>query len=388
MVSQNEEADYFAVMGLTPDATEADIRKAYRKMSLALHPDKNRHLDAAEAASRFSEMQFAYEVLMDPSARLAASERRKAEAAKKERRGAYEGKRKAMAEELERREQEDRQKRFKGVQEERQRKATLEKLREEGKRLRQEREDKRREQHEEQDKLHRPANSTTDQTRQPNSPGPELGPLDLTVKIRFPMDQYLLLASDPSGTPITGIDSSLRSPLANALCSRFGPLDSLLFRTSKEKDRGEGTAHATFQSLDSAFAAVKAGSQLKAGAPGPSHVLEDVWIGWSAASKKFTPKPDNPSGMPGEPARISWMRQKGLLGTTSEELPPPPAMHKPEVNQSSSGSSFPSFPFVAASTDKSTPPPLLHSESATLQRLREAERKRVQEAIKRAEAET
>lgn len=136
--------DYFGVLGVSSDATDAEIKKAYHKLSLSLHPDKARDVEPAVAVARFQEMKLAYEVLMDPAARLAAAERQKVDRARKQRRSAYEGKRKEMAEELERREEEDRAKRKKQGDAQRDMQRTLEKLREEGKRLREETERKRR----------------------------------------------------------------------------------------------------------------------------------------------------------------------------------------------------------------------------------------------------
>lgn len=48
------------VLGLAEDATDQQIKRAYRKMSLQYHPDKNQ--GDAEAARRFAEINQAYEV--------------------------------------------------------------------------------------------------------------------------------------------------------------------------------------------------------------------------------------------------------------------------------------------------------------------------------------
>lgn len=53
--------DYYEVLGLSKNATEAEIKKAYRKMALKYHPDKNQGDDAAE--EKFKEAAEAYEVL-------------------------------------------------------------------------------------------------------------------------------------------------------------------------------------------------------------------------------------------------------------------------------------------------------------------------------------
>ena len=55
--------DYYEVLGLQRDATESDIKKAYRKQAMKYHPDRNAGDD--EAAARFKEAAEAYEVLGD-----------------------------------------------------------------------------------------------------------------------------------------------------------------------------------------------------------------------------------------------------------------------------------------------------------------------------------
>jgi DnaJ family protein C protein 17 len=285
-----EEMDYFAIMGLTPDATESEIRKAHKKLSLALHPDKNRSVAADVAAARFSEMQLAYEVLMDPSARLAASERRKANEKRRERRDAFEGKRKKMADELEKREEDERQKRFRTVQDERTRRQTLERLREEGKRLREQHE---KQQEAQQQHFQTQTNGHGHKTYPSTSvDAPPLGSLDHTVKLRFPVD---LLAEFK--TVFEGQEANAgrtNTTLGRALSARFGAVQSIVFREPKVK-RKEASAHVTFELFDDAFDAVEAGSKMKAGGFGLASILHDVWIGWSTSE---------------EPGRASWLRKR------------------------------------------------------------------------------
>ncbi|XP_077290511.1 dnaJ heat shock protein family (Hsp40) member B6 mrj isoform X1 [Arctopsyche grandis] len=60
--------DYYRTLGVTRAATDAEIKKAYRKLALKWHPDKNPD-NPDEANIRFKEISEAYEVLSDESKR-------------------------------------------------------------------------------------------------------------------------------------------------------------------------------------------------------------------------------------------------------------------------------------------------------------------------------
>lgn len=59
--------DYYEVLGVKKDATEDEIKKAYRKLAIKYHPDRNP--DNAEAEEKFKEAAEAYDVLHDPQKR-------------------------------------------------------------------------------------------------------------------------------------------------------------------------------------------------------------------------------------------------------------------------------------------------------------------------------
>ena len=60
--------EFYDLLGVSRDASEAEIKKAYRKLAMEYHPDRN---SASEAEARFKEITEAYEVLRDPQKRAA-----------------------------------------------------------------------------------------------------------------------------------------------------------------------------------------------------------------------------------------------------------------------------------------------------------------------------
>jgi molecular chaperone DnaJ len=56
--------DYYEVLGVGKDADAAAIKKAYRRLAIKYHPDKNP--DDKKAEEKFKEAAEAYEVLSDP----------------------------------------------------------------------------------------------------------------------------------------------------------------------------------------------------------------------------------------------------------------------------------------------------------------------------------
>ena len=58
--------DLYEVLGVSRDATEADIKKAFRRKARELHPDVNK---APDAEDQFKELNEAYDVLSDANKR-------------------------------------------------------------------------------------------------------------------------------------------------------------------------------------------------------------------------------------------------------------------------------------------------------------------------------
>ncbi len=63
-----EQKDFYEILGISKNATADEIKKAYRKLALSYHPDRNK---TKEAEERFKEINQAYEVLSDSKKRQA-----------------------------------------------------------------------------------------------------------------------------------------------------------------------------------------------------------------------------------------------------------------------------------------------------------------------------
>ena len=58
--------NYYTVLGITKDANEEEIKKAYKKLAMKYHPDKNPDGEKEKAEAEFKKISEAYSVLGDP----------------------------------------------------------------------------------------------------------------------------------------------------------------------------------------------------------------------------------------------------------------------------------------------------------------------------------
>ena len=56
--------DYYAVLGLEKGASDDEIKRAFRKLAIKYHPDKNQ--GNKEAEEKFKDINEAYQILSDP----------------------------------------------------------------------------------------------------------------------------------------------------------------------------------------------------------------------------------------------------------------------------------------------------------------------------------
>ncbi|RUM93455.1 MAG: molecular chaperone DnaJ, partial [Thiothrix sp.] len=64
-----DKRDFYEILGVAKNASSAELKKAYRRLAMKHHPDRNPDNGAAEA--KFKEAKEAYEILSDSQKRAA-----------------------------------------------------------------------------------------------------------------------------------------------------------------------------------------------------------------------------------------------------------------------------------------------------------------------------
>ncbi|KAG1828502.1 hypothetical protein EV424DRAFT_1385303 [Suillus variegatus] len=354
---EDPEQNPYDLLEISQEATEAEIRTAYRTRSLKVHPDRNRN--DPNAAQKFHALTTASTLLLDPLRRLALDAQLRLQAAKKQRFASYDNKRKAMVSELEEREKEFKKARMAKEQERTARESENVRIREEGRRMREQREKELELQELERQCARTKPGSNGTVEEEPLAPPPP-SDLDTTIRIKYALSSY------PALSTASALTAHLR---------RYGEIDegtAVMSQKAKKSKKSKGlvdgevivTALVPFNQLGAAFAVVSSAESLK------ERGMDVAWAGGS------------------EPPILGWLRERGELGgSAANRAEPFPTKPTPE------GTTFGSFPSSFPAFDEVVPPPPppaakagIDYESLTLLRMREAERARLEKEILEAEA--
>ncbi|KAK0770246.1 hypothetical protein LTR02_007417 [Friedmanniomyces endolithicus] len=339
----NPSTDFYALLSLQPTASELEIRRAYRKTALKYHPDKIGANNVA-AREKFELLQVVNDVLSDAALRELYDNARRAEEAKREREAAFDGRRKWMREDLERREGAAGGKRKREEEEGQDFEREIRRLAEDGRRRRMEREEMMRceaekEAEDERDEFVAPVETTGGDV------GASAGPPDL--------DRSITLLQD------------------------------CVLREKKLKKDGEKhrspyvTAVLVYKSIVGAHAAVCDISQLQ-------QTDAEIWrvfeaVGWAAGKEpECLPKPQIP---------VPQVRDVGM-GWSGGGTTPSTAQRDSSTANGGAGmkkapsfASFKTTPAVRSSNGARTP----SSDDIMMIRLKNAERRRLEEKTKTEE---
>ncbi|CCA78021.1 hypothetical protein PIIN_08914 [Serendipita indica DSM 11827] len=342
--------DHYDLLGLTSEAGEKDIQKAYRKRSLAVHPDRNP--DNPEAAQMFHELKIAHDELLDPQTRSLLDAKIKSLQASAERLAKASVKRKGLLDALEESERQHKKQKTMTESERQKQEAEQNEIKEEGRRLREEREQ---------------ANSKLEQEARSNAQSQDQSLF--STQVDSPIKLKYVLTNRPDLDTVPALYHILR---------QFGQIDessiTLTIKPPKNKPNKPpkfATAIAIFRKIEGSFGAVESSGQEARG-------LKDVEITWLSGE---------------EPEPVRQLRSTGILGGRSGTSGPTTKVERTD-NSSTAATAAPSasHPTSSSRDSASTKPGEgrlsgagINFESAILMRMRQAERDRLNRGQGKAE---
>ena len=344
--------DFYELLGVAFDVDEATIKKAYRKASIRYHPDKNP--DNKDAADRFIYLGWARDILVDAKLKGEYDRARTRRREKILQDELLDGRRRKMKDDLERREREGKEfaqglkrKRAEEMSEAEKKAQELQRLAEDGKRRRkeaQERMEKKRKEEEEATVM------AAEKSPEPQAPKPgDSAEIDRTVKVRFQRDNERMAWDKDT---------------ISKLFSKYGKIDSVLMGKDKKiKPSGEkhrkviAIVFIIYTRLDHAHAAVMDG------------------------------KADYPSL-----ESVSWANgEPEIKSPVNADAPSAPSTPVATPNKSFRASFGPGTGKGMGGTPLGTPkfsfsPKTPSLEEVTMMRLKQAEKKRLEDQIRKQEA--
>jgi DnaJ family protein C protein 17 len=335
----NSSHDFYDLLGVSPTASESELRSAYRKTALKYHPDK---VGAnAEALEKFHLLQIAWDVLSDAAVKELYDNARRARVEKAQRTSAYDDRRKAMIDELEAREERHLKRKRGELDEEEKFQRELARLAADGKRRREERTEKLRREAQELEAEEK-RRVEEDAPVMPAAASVPMEEADRSITLRFRRD---------------GSTAHLDREKVEELFSRFGKIEHTLLRDKKRKVDGERhraiycTGMIVFTSIVGAHAAVSDFEKLRKEDERYALFEEVGWVG----------------------------------GKEPESVPKAPPSRLPTAPPAAPAGKVPSFSF------KGGPKPNGAANGAsmdeyTMMRLKNAEKRRLEEKIRQEEA--
>ncbi|RSH92327.1 hypothetical protein EHS25_008742 [Saitozyma podzolica] len=251
--------DPYGVLGLSSSATEKDIKKAYRQLSLKYHPDKN---PSPDAAIKLRQVFLSLEILSDVAKRQYVDTKLETERKRKEKYAEMDKKRKVMVDARNAREEEAKRAKVEATKR-KQQEAEEEAIKDAGRRMLEEAQRRAAaaaaaaaasssSSINGTPRVSTPgAGASSSKRSEPNGSGsgaragagsgsprsdvpPEITPVDLTLILQFPPS-----SSATSATSATSVTSSSTS-LESALSARYGPISHVFLKDAPEKPAGGG----------------------------------------------------------------------------------------------------------------------------------------------------
>ncbi|KAG9528828.1 DnaJ-domain-containing protein, partial [Aureobasidium melanogenum] len=362
--------DYYELLGITfENSSESDIRRAYRRTALKYHPDKN--ADKPDIVEKFHLLQIANDVLSSPEYKAIYDNARRAKQEREERHQAFEGRRRQMKEDLENRENASLKRKHQEEEEGDKLQREIQRLAADGKRRRLERQEQlNRERLEEEERLDRERNGyTSPQTQSiPSQGGTGVADIDRSIKVVWSQES-----------------ETIDKQRLTSIFTSFGKLQDVVVLKPKKKRLGEtkskslvSSALIVYESVVGAHAAV---SDFKKRQSEPEFKLLDSVYWASNKEPDFLQRPTTPvSVSPTEPK------------SASRPMHEIPGMNTPitPLKQAEGGlRKVPSFASFSSAKNSPVAPsassPSL--EELTMIRLKNAEKRRLEEQIRKQEAE-